>query len=88
MDTRTEDSIRRLRAPQRSLREWTNQEWRTKSGRNSSETGERYLPARAIESLTDEEYRRTSAAKRAGMRRGDQFVPQPDAIAAKTARYR
>ncbi len=88
MGTRTENRIRELRDPQRSLREWTDQEWRTKSGRNSSDTGERYLPAKAIAALSDEEYQRTSAAKRAGMKRGDQFVPQPDSIAKKTARYR
>jgi len=86
--TQTENNIRRLRSPQQSLRDWTNQDWRTKSGKKSSETGERYLPAKAIQSLSDEEYQRTSAAKRAGMKQGEQFVPQPDAIAKKTARYR
>lgn len=88
MGTRTEDNIRRLRAPQKSLREWTDQEWQTKSGKNSSDTGERYLPKKAIRALSDEEYRRTSAAKREGMRDGKQFVPQPESIARKTGRYR
>lgn len=88
MATGTEDSIRRLRDPQQSLRDWTKQDWRTKSGKNSSDTGERYLPAKAIASMSDEEYQRTSAAKRQGMREGRQFVPQPKAIAEKTARFR
>lgn len=88
MATRAEDWIRRLKEPQRSLKEWTNQEWQTKSGKNSSETGERYLPRKAIAALTDDEYRRTSQAKREGAKTGKQFVPQPDAIAKKTAKYR
>lgn len=88
MATGTEDRIRKLRDPQKSLRDWTNQEWRTKSGKNSSETGERYLPAKAIKSLSDEEYQRTSRAKREGMRQGKQFVKQPKRIAQKTARHR
>lgn len=88
MATRTEDWIRRLKEPQRSLKEWTNQEWQTKSGKNSSDTGERYLPKKAIAALSDDEYRRTSQAKREGMKSGRQFVPQPKGIAEKTARFR
>lgn len=80
--------IRKLRAPQKSLQEWTDQKWRTKSGKNSSDTGERYLPEKAIRSLSDEEYERTSRAKREGMKRGKQFVKQPPAIAKKTAKHR
>lgn len=82
------DRIRRLKNPQQSLRDWTKQEWTTKSGKKSSDTGERYLPKKAIENMSDEEYKQTSAAKREGMRKGEQFVAQPKKIAAKTARYR
>jgi hypothetical protein len=71
-----------------SLAKWTREDWRTKSGRPSLETGERYLPAAAIEALTDEEYEATTRAKRAGMRRGQQFVPQPYDIAAKVEPFR
>ena len=46
--------------PQHSLRQWGKQNWRTKSGKKSSETGERYLPAAAIASLTPAEYARTT----------------------------
>ena len=37
-----------MKAPQKSLKRWTKQKWRTKSGKKSSETGERYLPSKAI----------------------------------------
>ena len=66
----------------------TEQDWRTKSGKPSLETGERYLPAAAIESLTPAEYAATSRAKRAGMRKGVQFVEQPERIAKKVSRFR
>ena len=76
------------RAPQKSLQRWTRQKWRTKSGKKSSKTGERYLPEAAIKALTDEEYAATTAAKRRGTRKGMQFVKQPKRIAKKTRRYR
>mgnify|MGYP003112851986 FL=1 len=76
------------RAPQKSLQRWTRQKWRTKSGKKSSKTGERYLPEAAIKALTDEEYAATTAAKRRGTRKGKQFVKQPKRIAKKTRRYR
>ena len=77
-----------MKPPQQSLKDWTQQRWRTKSGKPSSKTGERYLPEAAIESLTPAEYAATTRAKRAGKASGKQFVKQPPKIAAKTARYR
>ena len=77
-----------LAKSQRSLKSWTKQKWRTKSGKKSSETGERYLPTSAIKSLTSAEYAATSRAKREGKRKGKQFVKQPKNIAKKTARFR
>jgi hypothetical protein len=77
-----------LKAPQKSLKAWTEQKWRTKSGRRSSDTGERYLPEAAIKSLSSAEYARTSAAKRKGKAQGKQFVRQPKGIADKTRRFR
>ena len=77
-----------LKAPQQSLKNWTDQKWRTRSGKPSSKTGERYLPEAAIKSLTPSEYAATTRAKRAGKAAGKQFVKQPKGIAAKTARYR
>jgi len=77
-----------MRAPQQSLKNWTAQKWRTKSGKPSSKTGERYLPEAAIKALSPAEYARTTAAKRKGKAKGKQFVKQPKAIARKTAQYR
>ena len=73
---------------QKSLKSWTKQKWRTKSGKPSSETGERYLPEKAIQALSASEYAKTTAAKKEGKKKGKQFVPQPKGIAKKTARYR
>jgi hypothetical protein len=77
-----------LKESQRSLRNWTTQDWGTKSGKPSSETGERYLPKKAREALSSEEYAATTKAKREGTKRGRQFVKQPKKIAEKTAKYR
>jgi hypothetical protein len=56
---------------------WGDQKWRTKSGKKSSDTGERYLPEAAIKSLSPAEYAATTRAKRAGKAKGKQFVKQP-----------
>ena len=77
-----------LKKPQQSLKNWTKQKWRTKSGKKSSETGERYLPEKAIKSLSPQEYAATTQAKRRGTAAGKQFVKQPKSIAKKTRRYR
>ena len=77
-----------MKAPQQSLKAWTAQKWRTKSGKRSSDTGERYLPEAAIKALSPSEYARTTAAKRRGKAQGKQFVQQPKGIAAKTRSYR
>jgi hypothetical protein len=77
-----------LKESQRSLRKWEKEEWGTKSGKPSAETGERYLPKKAIAALSSEEYARTTKAKREGTKRGRQFVKQPKTIAKKTAKYR
>ena len=77
-----------MKAPQKSLVAWTKQKWRTKSGKKSSETGERYLPSKAISALSDAEYAATTRAKRAGKAKGKQFVAQPKKIAEKVKRYR
>ena len=77
-----------LSKSQKSLKRWTKQDWRTKSGKPSAKTGERYLPAKAIKSLSSSEYAATSRAKRQGTKAGQQFVAKPKKIAKKTARYR
>ena len=70
------------------LSKWSKQKWRTKSGKPSSKTGERYLPEKAIKSLSSKEYAATTKAKRKGTAAGKQFVKQPKKIAAKTKRFR
>jgi hypothetical protein len=70
------------------LEQWQEEDWGTKSGRKSGETGERYLPKKAREHLSDAEYKRTTAKKRADSRKGRQFSAQPKDVAAKTARDR
>ena len=77
-----------LKKPQKSLKAWTGQKWRTKSGKPSAKTGERYLPTAAIKALSPTEYAATTRAKREGTRAGKQFVKQPKSISKKTARFR
>lgn len=77
-----------LTKEQRSLATWTAQNWRTKSGKKSSETGERYLPEKAIKALSAQEYAATTRKKRADKKKGKQFSKQPKKIAKKTAKFR
>ena len=77
-----------LAKPQRSLKAWGKQDWTTKSGKKSSETGERYLPKKAIQALSPQEYAATTKAKRAGKAAGKQFVPQPAKVKAKVKPFR
>ena len=76
-----------LKKSQRSLKAWTKQKWRTKSGKKSSETGERYLPEKAIKSLSSKEYAATSKKKREDTAKGKQFSKQPKKIAKKTRQH-
>jgi hypothetical protein len=77
-----------VKAPQKSLVSWGKQKWRTKSGRKSSETGERYLPEKAIKALSPAEYAATTRAKRKAKAEGKQFSKQPQSIMEKTRRFR
>lgn len=77
-----------LAKSQRSLKAWGDQKWTTKSGKKSSETGERYLPAKAIKAMSPAEYAATTKAKRKGKAAGKQFVAQPDKIKQKVKPYR
>jgi len=77
-----------MKNPQQSLKDWTAQKWRTKSGKPSTKTGERYLPEAAIKALTPQEYAATTKAKRVATAKGKQFAKQPKAVAKKTAGYR
>ena len=77
-----------MKPSQSSLKRWGEQKWRTKSGKKSSEPGERYLPEAAIKSLSASEYAATTAAKRRDKKRGKQFSKQPKSIMRKTRRFR
>ena len=77
-----------LAKSQRSLKAWGKQKWRTKSGKKSSVTGERYLPEKAIKALTPAEYAASTKAKRKAKKAGKQVSKQPKRIAKKTASYR
>lgn len=77
-----------LTKAQRDLVKWTREDWGTKSGKKSSETGERYLPKAARDALSPQEYAATSRKKREDTKKGKQFSKQPEKIAKKTAPYR
>ena len=70
------------------LKQWTDEEWDTKSGKESGKTGERYLPKKARETLSDKEYAASTAKKRADSAKGKQFSKQPKAAAEKSAAAR
>lgn len=72
----------------KGLLKWMGEDWRTKSGKPSLETGERFLPAKAIEALSEKEYERTSAKKRNDLKAGKQFSRQPEDIQMKVEPYR
>lgn len=76
------------KAADNHLTEWTKEEWGTKSGKKSGDTGERYLPKKAREALSKDEYARTTRKKRADTRKGHQHSAQPKDVAEKTAPYR
>lgn len=80
------------KAPQKSLDRWTKQKWRTKSGKPSTQgpnaTGERYLPEKAIKSMSKSAYAATTAKKRKDTKAGKQFSKQPKTAAKVSKRVR
>tara|TARA_Y100001963_G_C6552222_1_gene340378 strand:- start:80 stop:331 length:252 start_codon:yes stop_codon:yes gene_type:complete len=81
-----------MKKPQKSLKKWTKQQWGTKSGKPSTQgskaTGERYLPKKAREALSDREYAATTRKKREDTKKGKQHSKQPKKIARKTRKHR
>lgn len=71
-----------------SLHQWSEEDWGTKSGKKSGDTQERYLPKKAREAISDDDYRRTTAKKRHDAKAGKQFSAQPKDVADKTRPYR
>jgi len=68
-----------MKAPQKSLKRWTQQKWKTKSGKKSSETGERYLPEAAIKKLSAAEYAAGTRRKRKATAQGKQRAKYTEA---------
>jgi hypothetical protein len=64
---------------QKSLDRWTKQDWRTPSGKKSSETGEVYAPAKTISKLKStatgrQKLANANAKKRQATAKGKQFA--------------
>ena len=76
------------KSPDNHLAQWTKEEWGTKSGQQSGETGERYLPKKARQKMSDADYKKTTEKKRADTAKGKQFSKQPAKAAATTAEAR
>jgi hypothetical protein len=76
-----------LAKSQKSLKNWTDQKWRTSDGK-PSKGKKRYLPSAAWNALSPAEKAATNKAKAEGNKKGKQFVKQPKNIAQKTKRYR
>jgi hypothetical protein len=81
-----------VKASQKSLTKWTKEDWRTKSGKPSTQgpeaTGERYLPKAAIKAMPASTYAASSAAKKKDLKAGKQFSKQPVSAAKIAKRYR
>ena len=77
---------------QKSLSRWTKQDWKTKSGKPSTQgasaTGERYLPSSAIKAMDAKTYAASSAKKRKDTASGKQFSKQPKKAAATSKLFR
>jgi len=76
-----------LKKSQKSLRRWTKQKWRTKSGKPSSKTGERYLPERLLKSMTSSEYAYETRKKRKAKKAGKQRAKYSKKTRKKMRRY-
>jgi|TARA_R110000803_G_scaffold79918_1_gene145647 hypothetical protein len=81
-----------LAKSQKSLNKWTKQNWKTKSGKPSTQgsdaTGERYLPEGAIKNMSSASYAASTAKKRKDTKAGKQFSKQPKAAAKTSKRFR
>ena len=68
-------------ASSNKMKRWQEEDWGTKSGKNSTEgkdaTGERYLPKKKRDAMSDKDYAKTTAKKRADTAKGKQYSSQP-----------
>jgi hypothetical protein len=79
--------MKALKKSQKSLKEWTDQEWTTSDGK-PSKGKKRYLPKKAWSALSPAEKAATNRAKKKGNAKGKQFVSQPEKIKKKVKRFR
>ena len=77
-----------LSQKQINLIAWIRQKWKTKSGKKSSSTGERYLPEKAIKALSKNDYKITSELKRQISKIDKQYSKQPKYIVEQVRKYR
>ena len=78
----------KLKKSQQSLKNWTNQDWTTGSGKRSTDTGEAYFPAKAVEALKkaglyDDAVRIKKAANKSG-----ENAQYPERVREIVERYR
>ena len=77
---------------QKSLSRWTKQNWRTSSGKPSTQgpnaSGGRYLPDAEWKKLSPSEKAATNRKKKADTAKGKQHSAQPKGVAAKTSKKR
>ena len=76
-----------LAKSQQSLKNWSDQKWRTSDGK-PSKGKKRYLPDKAWNALSPAEKAATNRSKAKGTAAGKQFVKQPKNVANKTKNYR
>ena len=76
-----------MKAPQKSLKKWGQQKWKTSDG-SPSKGKKRYLPEKAWKALSASEKAATNAAKAKGNAKGKQFVAQPKGVADKVKKFR
>ena len=76
-----------LAKSQQSLKNWSDQKWRTSDGK-PSKGKKRYLPDKAWNALSPAEKAATHRSKAKGNAAGKQFVKQPKNVANKTKNYR
>lgn len=79
--------MKALKKSQKSLKEWTKQEWTTSDGK-PSKGKKRYLPKKAWGSLSPSEKAATNRSKSEGNKKGKQFVSQPKGVAKKVKKFR
>lgn len=72
-----------MKGPQMSLKKWSDQKWRTKSGKRSTDTGERYLPSSVIESMSPGQIAAENRKKRAANKAGKGSAPYSKEVASK-----